>query len=217
MESRLKTFRDKGFTVVRGTTHPDYSYDTFEEEKDFQSKYWDVSEGDVVFDVGASYGSYTLTACSMGAIVYAFEPEKTVFEDLARNIDINDWRGRCQLSNFGLWDKPCTVNMESYAPHWPKFTISGDYEMDTLDATVKRINIGRIDWIKIDVEGAEENVIKGAIGVISKFAPRMLVECHTFLDEGILQRVKSLLSAVHNYKFEEVSRPPCIMLIASVK
>lgn len=217
MESRLKTFRDRGFTVVRGTTHPDYSYDTFEEEKGFQNEYWNINAGDVVFDVGASYGSYTLTACSMGAVVFSFEPEKTVFDDLAKNIDINDWRGRCHLSNFGLWSEPATVDMGSYAPHWPKFTISGTYQMDTLDEVAGRIGLDRVDWIKIDVEGAEENVIKGSSKTISRFTPNLIVECHTFLDEGILQRVKSLLSALGNYEFEEVSRPPCTMVIASVK
>ena len=68
--------------------HPEYSYFTFEgEERDFRDVYWDVKDGDVVFDVGASYGTYTLSARAMGATVYSFEPEKIIrdfIEDLRR-------------------------------------------------------------------------------------------------------------------------------------
>lgn len=78
MEIRTISFKGKEFKIIKGSTHPDYSFDTFDkEEHEFRNKYWNIQDGDVVFDIGSSYGSYALTACAAGAEkVYAFELKK---------------------------------------------------------------------------------------------------------------------------------------------
>jgi len=215
MEMRMQRFRGREFRVIRGTTHPEYSYFTFEEEeRDLRERYWNVKEGDIVVDVGSSYGAYALTACAMGATVHAFEPEPTVFEDLLRNIVLNGWGKRCLASCHGLWSASGKIDMRSYAPHWPRQTISGDYEMETLDGVLEARRVQRCDWIKVDVEGAEEHVVKGALKTIAQFGPRMLIECHTFLDAGLAEKVKSAILSVREYEFEAIDRPPCVMLYA---
>ena len=216
METKKQTFNGKDFYVVKGRVHPDYSYYTFEQEEiDFRNKYWQIKEGDVVFDIGASYGSYTLTAAVMGATVYSFEPEPTVFYDLTKNIELNNWQGKCFPFNLGLWNNEESIDMKQYAPHWPAYTISCNYNMKTLDQIVNENEISKIDWIKIDVEGAEENVIRGGLAAINKFKSKMLIECHPFLDLKITNNIKELLK--FNYKFEEVKRDPCVLLYAEPK
>lgn len=218
MEEKEQTFRGRSFKVAKGSTHPEYSYFTFEqEERNFRDQYWGVNSGEVVFDVGASYGAYTLSALAMGATVYTFEPEQTVFSDLVNNIKINNWKTPCFLANYGLWDSEDSVDMKSYAPHWPQQSISSDYKMKTLDQVSEEANLSRLDWIKIDVEGAEERVVRGGLKTIGKFKPKLIVECHTFLDADLKDKVKALLASVCDYDFEEVSRPPCIMLCATPK
>lgn len=215
-EQRVQTFRGKEFRVVRGSTHPEYSFHTFElEENSFREQHWNVSEGDVVVDGGASYGSYALTACASGATVYAFEPERTVFTDLVRNVELNGWQDRCRPFNCGLWDRTDVVSMSSYAPHWATSAISGDYQMRALDDVVTELGLDRIDWVKLDVEGAEEKAVRGALGSVRRFRPRILVECHVFLDVGLVDKVRSLLLSVSGYSFQEVDRDPCVMLIAT--
>ena len=217
METKKQTFRGKNFYVVKGAVHPDYSYYTFEQEEiDFRYKYWNVQKDDIVFDIGASYGSYTLTAAVMGAMVYSFEPEPTVFYDLTKNIELNNWQTSCFPFNFGLWDSETTVDMKSYAPHWPAYTITGKYNVTTIDKIVEEKYITKLDWIKIDVEGAEENVIIGGINSITKFKPKMLIECHPFLNQKITENIKNILSISCGYKFEEIARDPCVLLAASV-
>ena len=120
MEYKNQSFKGKEFKVIKGSTHPEYSYYTFEsEESNFRNKYWNIKKDDVVFDIGSSYGSYALTACAMDAKVYAFEPEPTVFHGLVNNILINNWQNICYPFNFGLYDSETSVNMKEYAPHWP--------------------------------------------------------------------------------------------------
>lgn len=218
MEIKEQTFKDQKFIVSKGTVHPEYSFFTFEgEERDFRDKYWDIKSGDVVFDVGASYGTYTLSALSMGAKVFSFEPEPTVFCDLVRNVDLNNWSSQCMLFNSGLWSSKMSLDMKSYAPHWPEQTISCSYAMETLDNISSMSKLNKLDWMKIDVEGAEENVIRGGLQTISKFAPKLIIECHIFLDPKIIENIKSLLLMANDYEFEEVPRPPCTMLCATVR
>jgi FkbM family methyltransferase len=212
---KTQTFKGKYFQIIKGNTHPDYSFDTFErEEYEFRNKYWNIKEGDVVLDIGASYGSYSLTACAMGATVYSFEPEKTVFVDLIKNININEWQNKCIPFNIGLWSSPSNIDMKSYAPHWPAYTISDIFKMDTIDNIISSNNISKIDWIKMDIEGAEEHAIRGALNTIKKFHPKFIIECHIFLDPNILQNVQSLIASSYNYTFIELDRPPCKMLLA---
>lgn len=211
-ETKDQYFKGKRFFVVRGTTHPQYSYDTFElEEKDFREKYWDPQPNQVVFDIGTSYGSYTMAALVSGATVYCFEPEKTVFDDLLKNIQLNNWQNKCFPANMGMWSEITYKNMKTYAPHWPEQTITSDYFMHTIDDYTKSINLEKLDLMKIDVEGAEVEVIKGGLKTLEKFKPNLIVECHNFLDDTLSQKVKELLPF---YEFEEISRPPCLMLVS---
>lgn len=211
-------FKEKTFIVDQGTTHPAYSLFTFtDEEAEFRNKYWNITDGDVVIDVGSSYGSYALTACVMGATVYCFEPESTVYQDLVKNINLNNWNSKCIAYNCALWDSVQEVDMRQYATHWPAQTITSKYMANTLDNIVVNKQISKIDWIKIDVEGVEEKVLKGAANTISQFTPNLIIECHNFIDADISKRVKDFINTLGEYDIQEVNRDPCIMIIAKAK
>lgn len=216
MEIKTQSFLGRKFKVVKGTTHPEYSFYTFEaDELEFREKFWTVKPDEVVFDIGAAYGAYTLAALALGARVQAFEPEPTICTDLVSNVMLNNWSGLCGIHNYGLWDGRDNVDMRSYAPHWPTQTITGSYEMRTLDAVAEGLALTRLDWIKIDVEGAEARVILGGLKTIAKFGPKLIIECHTFLDAELPNKVKQALLSVRGYTFEAVDRPPCILLVGT--
>lgn len=208
-------FKEKEMNVCVGKTHPAYSFDTFTEEEDFRNKYWNIKEKDVVFDIGASYGSYTFAAASAGGTVYAFEPETNVLLDLINNIQINQWEAPIFPFGIGFWDHEGIINMKDYAPHWPPQSISSNYIMTTIDKFVQEKEIHKLDWIKIDVEGAEENVVKGGLKTIQKFKPQMIIECHIFLDANLKDKIKNMLTDIYN--IEEINRDPCVMLYCTAK
>lgn len=215
-EYKTQTFRGKEFKVIKGETHPEYSYVTFEEDEcEFRDKYWNVKSDDVVIDIGASYGAYSISACAVGAKVISIEPEKTVFDDLVHNIKLNNFEADCAPIKLALWSSDKVINMKDYAPHWPSATISGDYNTTTLNQIVDSLQLKKIDWIKIDVEGAEEHVIIGGLESIKKFHPKLIIECHIFLDPELKTRVKLLLK--DDYDFEEIDRDPCVFLYATPK
>lgn len=204
METRVMKFRGREFTVIKGLTHPEYSFDTFEkEEAALRDKYWNIGPGDVVLDVGASYGSYTLTAAAMGAYVFAYEPEPSVFSDLVANINRNDWRDRIWPVNMAMGRDRTDVDMRQYAKHWPQHTISGAYPSTTIDGGLPKGTAPT--WIKIDVEGLEEDVIAGGAMTLALHKPKLLIECHDFIDPGISERIKVKLP---QYVFEDMCREP---------
>lgn len=212
---KLIEWRGRHFKAAEGTLHPAYSLDTFDEERAFRETHWKVKEGDVVFDVGASYGAYALSACSDGAaMVHAFEPEPAVWADLMLNVEINDWNDRCVASCLGLWSKAGEIDMASYAPHWPQHTITGKYKADTLDNVVAARGVKRMDWLKIDVEGAEMEVLAGGAESIRALKPKIIVEVHSFLDETLLPRVTGYLMAA-GYELSGFPREPCTMLVGT--
>lgn len=216
LTGKLIEWRGRHFKAAVGSLHPAYSIDTFNEERPFREAHFHPKPGDVVFDVGASYGAYALSACSDGATVHAFEPEPSVWEDLMLNIELNDWNGRCTASCLALWSGSGDVDMKSYAPHWPQHTISGRYKTDTLDNIVRSRNVDRMDWLKIDVEGAEMEVLTGGAESIRRLKPRIIVEVHTFLDETLLPRVTGFLMDM-GYELMGFPRDPCTMLVGRPK
>lgn len=212
--NKIIYWRDKSFQIAEGSTHPAYSLSMFDEEREFRDRYWNIKEGDVVFDVGSSYGAYALPACCSGAMVHAFEPEPSVWPDLMLNVELNGWNNRLIGACCGLWSEPGYVDMHGYAPHWPSQTITSVYKMDTLDNVVKTRKVERMDWLKIDVEGAELHVLDGGMESIRKLKPKIIVEVHTFLDPQLLPDTRGQLESL-GYSLEEVPRDPCVMLVGT--
>lgn len=119
--------------------------------------------------------------------------------------------------NIGMWSSENVVDMKKYAPHWPEYTITGLYNVNTVDCIAAVRVINKLNWMKIDVEGAEIHTLRGALSTIERFKPNLIIECHNFLDPKIDQKVKNLLSAVADYEFEEVAKDTCVMLIGKAK
>lgn len=200
-------FKGQPFGVVEGVTHPAYSVECFKpggEEYDFRAQHWNVKPGDYVVDAGASYGAYTLAALVSEAVeVWSFEPEPSVFRDLCKNLDVNGYQNSSRVfaAEIALWDSVARIDMKGYAPHWPEQTVTGLYNAMPLDDLAG--SMSRFDWFKVDVEGAEERVIRGALHTINKFRPKLIVEAHLFLDEGIPNKIAALLP---RYQWQWVER-----------
>lgn len=207
-------FKDKWFeiTVLTNTMHPGFAISTFtQEEVEFREKYWNIKEGDVVVDVGAAYGSYTLPALAMGAKVIAFEPEVKIIDNLRANVSLNNFDKRCDVISAGLGDQNRVyVDIKSYAPHYATQLTSPQYFLTTLDSW----KFDKLDWLKIDVEGYEENVVAGGMQTIKEFKPNLIIECDDFIDQKIKDRIMDKLPW---YNFEVVPRGQVSLLVGVKK
>jgi FkbM family methyltransferase len=150
-----------------------------------------LPDGGVFLDVGANQGFFSLFAaqCLGSGLVVAFEPSAREFQRLTANIAGNrrlriqarrealaDYRGEATLlvaedqyaglNTIGAAFAYTTVNAARHE------TVA----CRTLDDVVAELALNRCDVIKIDVEGAESSVLRGAADVLARFRPALIVE-----------------------------------------
>jgi FkbM family methyltransferase len=125
--------------------------------------------GSVVFDVGANVGRYSAAAVQHGLVVHAFEPSSEAFVKLEQGM-----RGRACLHRCGLGERDDTLTLYApepgsgmaslYARTHPAATWSPveAVRLRRLDDVVIEERIERIDLLKLDVEGHELAVLRGA-------------------------------------------------------
>lgn len=166
-------------------------------------------EGDVVVDVGAHIGRYTIVASKrVGASgkVIAIEADPDNFDMLNLNVDLNELTNVLPV-NCALYSAEAKIKLYKPADLTTHNSImlaraSGDdyVEVDaiTLDSLMHQNQIGCVNWIKIDVEGAELEVLKGAEGILSKSKNiSVLVEIHDIGDRDHHDRVLNYMQSHH--------------------
>ena len=134
----------------------------------------------ILFDVGANIGDYTLLLKEVfgNSTVYSFEPAKNTFHELESNLT---HRTNVRLYNFGLGEErtrftlystPASSGLASlYHRKLDHYNIQMDQteevEIRTVDDFCEVNNIDHIHLLKLDVEGHEIKVLKGASGMIN--------------------------------------------------
>ena len=179
-----------------------------------------VEEGDVVFDIGAHMGFFSYHAKLCGAkAVYAFEPNPHVREILTKHkslwgfLDLNIYEfalyseeGELDLS---IPENPlasiATVNREGTVLE--KFGYGGKIRVvaTTIDNFVRKNAVPCVDFIKIDAEGSEREILRGAKQTIRGFRPKIVVSTyHRPDDERVIPEI--VLSVRENYKCKVVDK-----------
>jgi FkbM family methyltransferase len=145
------------------------------DERQIRDAFWSPSKGDVAFDIGAAEGSYTLPALEAGAYVYAVDP---VTERLEILTEIAGGAAGLAVINKALYDgTPIPAALTHDLRAEPDFAHDPDWTYSTLDTEARGLR--RLDWVKIDVEGAEAGVVRGGLKTLARFRPRLLIEDHT--------------------------------------
>lgn len=137
-----------------------------------------VQPGAVVVDAGANIGNHTVffaRVCGAAEII-AFEPLKTIFPILERNVALNGLGG-VRLVNAALGARPGAAALS----HFAEANISASafrpvadeaYPVTTIDA----LGLERLDFLKIDVEGSQLQVLEGARDTIARTRPPIWIE-----------------------------------------
>ena len=151
-----------------------------------------VRPGDTVFDLGANTGQYTCLFCRLAGpsgAVHAFEPIPTTFATLKWNATRHSKKCPLALNNFAVGETEGTIKMfvadgrftEASMVQHTAGSVDGQHSVAnydcpviTVDSYMKKNNIGKVDLIKCDVEGAELLAMKGAEGSLSGKNPPVL-------------------------------------------
>jgi FkbM family methyltransferase len=154
-----------------------------------ESTFWHPKAGDVVLDVGAAFGTYTLPSLAIGARVYAFEPHPDISQHLMKNVELNNWQDRFTLLTYGLGDKDEYLPYDLVDLNTQADSDALKIQICTLDHVVNALGIKKIDWIKVDIENMEIAFLKGAQQTINQYTPNILIEIH---DESYVDYIRRL-------------------------
>lgn len=146
----------------------------------------------VFLDIGANTGLYSLCvrAANPGLTIHAFEPYPPVVEILRRNLRLNGETTAIRVFEQAVGAHPGEA--ELYVPHQDFDVVETSCSLNhafrkvhervvrvpvvTVDGHVASEGIGRVDLMKVDVEGFEDRVLSGAMSTIERFRPTVFIE-----------------------------------------
>lgn len=147
-----------------------------------------VRPGDVVLDCGANIGVFTRVALAAGAkLVVAIEPSPENLECLRRNMKSETDAGKVIIYPKGVWDKdeelvmkvdPTNSAANTFVIQRQGLVDSIRLPLTTIDKLVEELKLERVDFIKMDIEGAEPRALRGAHNTIARFHPRMAISVY---------------------------------------
>ena len=141
-----------------------------------------VRPGDVVIDGGAHVGLFTRTALAAGASkVVTFEVTPKALLCLRRNLAKEIAEGKVVVVDKGVWHEEAVLPLvivdgcsvcNSVTHQMPAAV---DVPLTTIDHAAEALKLARVDFIKLDIENAEANALRGAAQTLRRFHPRVAV------------------------------------------
>jgi FkbM family methyltransferase len=148
-----------------------------------------IRRGDIVVDVGANFGWYTMLMCSaVGDVgkVFSFEPNRKMFEVLSKNIALNAFENRVLAKQIGIGEAKGVALLRATEGEYGlghvlnAEDISDENSYNTQEIAIESLDdlfvneVGNIAFIKIDVEGFEPFVFFGGQKILESQNPPIL-------------------------------------------
>lgn len=167
-----------------------------------------IKDNFTVLDIGANIGVFSIFAANLAknGFVYAFEPVSTTYEILEKN---SSFYKNIKIFKIGIgkekketeifirsWNSGyATINLEEIERNQKSFDKREKIIILPLDEIIKEEKINKVDFIKVDVEGYELEVLKGAINTLKESKPILAISLHH-------SKFKQL---IHNFINEKLS------------
>lgn len=171
-----------------------------------------VEEGDVVFDIGANFGYYTIMAAravGLGGCVHAFEPNQKAYDLLRDNVSLNDVQNsvKCYFTCLGDADGVTDFYLTEESSFSGLNATGRSNLIDKVQVPIARLDtfvaknkVTRVAALKIDVEGYEFAVLEGAINTIKSNYEDLIIMMEVSsknLDDERLNLLKLTLERIY--------------------
>jgi FkbM family methyltransferase len=159
-----------------------------------------VKAGDIILDIGANIGAHTMPLARLvgeTGMVVAFEPTKYAYTKLIRNAALNPelgpriaaWQMMLVGSEtdslpdaiYSSW--PLESSSDLHSAHQGRLMPTEGAAVSTLDGHVRRHGLQKIDFIKLDVDGNEFDVLSGGQQTLARFRPTLMMELAPYVYE----------------------------------
>ncbi len=182
-----------------------------------------IKENDVFYDIGANIGAYSFVAyinTSGKCKIYSFEPGFSTFKNLCYNIYLNNFHEKIIPLNITLSDTSGIdefkynsifsgsaehpgINKESYTSQYRKnFVFSQKIFKYSLDDIVTKMNLDLPNHLKIDVDGHEFYILKGANKILSS---KLLKTIQVEIDINSADTIR-ICNLLEKYKFKIIQK-----------
>jgi FkbM family methyltransferase len=147
-----------------------------------------IKKDSIVIECGCHIGSHTIKMASLCEKIYGFEPMPATYNILKKNIELNS------ITNAIIYEKGVSDNKGTTSFNWicdgdtgqcgldnnpmgkPQWLKATDETINVELITIDSLNLDKLDFMKIDVEGYEPLVIKGGFNTIKKCKPVIIME-----------------------------------------
>lgn len=164
-----------------------------------RSRWVEIPEDAVILDVGANIGVMTLQFAKLASRghVYAFEPTHYAFRQLQVNLDLNPPLAtrvtaiqtfvsvssvdRPALQVYASWKVDGTHGGDRHPVHLGTASATEGVGATTLDDLAATCGLTRVDLVKIDTDGHELEVLKGAVQILKRLRPAVVFEVGIYL------------------------------------
>lgn len=168
----------------------------------------------MIVDIGAHHGYYTLNYASIANNVIAIEPYIKNFNILKNNIKINEFNN-IKLFNYFITNESTIkqFNVNDKIKFCDDDFIETSCNCKTLDNLIEEINVFN-PLIKIDTEGEEVKILQKSTDIIKKLKPNFLIEMHDFCrdDHNLIKNI----ILFDDYEIVKINKMHCYPEICTV-
>lgn len=181
----------------------------------YYQHFYKVKPEDIVIDAGANCGHLSIFFSKLvgqKGKIFAFEPDKFNIERIEKNIKLNpDLLPNIKIEDLLLWDKNELIDfyeagtVGSSAVWMPDNEHSVKKQAVTIDHWVKNNEIQKLDFIKMDIEGAEIEALDGCVETIKTLKPNFAIASyHVVNGEKTFIKVEQFFASL-NYPFKTIT------------
>ena len=168
-----------------------------------------LQKDSIVFDIGANIGQHSIVFSLFSSEVYAFEPNKNVFDQFLDSVKENKINN-IHLENYGIGEVDETKELYINPDNVGNSSVFPDIKFEHVPIKIKSLDLfveklKKVDFVKVDVEGFELDVILGNKNFFEKFRPKIWLEYNPELYHNSKYNITQLNDFIIENKYEVFS------------